>query len=150
MNLDFILLGMIGPTELILLFLIPGLSIIPFIFYLVTLQSTLNEVSFENRKIQPAQVWLSLIPLFGLIWQFIIVNRLADSLREEFNSRNILLDESRPGSGIGLAYCILFCCSVIPFLGFLTAVAGLICWIIYWVKINDYKLKLRQNYSTRI
>ena len=146
-SLNFILLGIIGPQELIIIsmvLLIP-LSLIPLIFYLLTIQNTLYAISSENRKMQPGQVWLSLIPLFGLVWQFIIVNRLADSLKDEFVSKNIKIDEERPGIGIGLAYCILFACSVIPFVGFVTVIGGLICWIIYWSKINDYKIKLKQN-----
>ena len=146
-TLNFILLGIIGPQELIIIsmvLLIP-LSLIPLIFYLLTIQNTLYAISSENRKMQPGQVWLSLIPLFGLVWQFIIVNRLADSLKDEFVSKNIKIDEERPGIGIGLAYCILFACSVIPFVGFVTVIGGLICWIIYWSKINDYKIKLKQN-----
>lgn len=140
-------MGDIGFTELIFLFFVLGLglSLIPMIFYLLTLQSTLYEVKDENRKMQPGQVWLTLIPLFGIIWQFIIVNNLADSLKMEFALRNINVGEDRPGIGIGLAYCILLCCSIIPFLGILAGLAGFICWIIYWVKINDFKTKLVQS-----
>jgi len=145
--LNFILLGIIGPQEIVIIgmfLLVPVLGLIPFIFYLLTLQNTLYAISSENRKMQPGQVWLSLIPLFGLVWQFIIVNHMADSLKAEFVSKNLKVDEYRPGIGIGLAYCILFCCSLIPFLGILAALGGFICWIIYWVKINEYKIKLRQ------
>jgi hypothetical protein len=59
--------------------------------------------------------------------------------------RNINVGEERPGIGIGLAYCILYCCCIIPFLGFLTAIGGFICWIIYWVKIGDFRMKLQQT-----
>lgn len=145
--LNFILLGIIGPQELIIIsmfLILPALSLIPQIFYLLTIQNTLYAISSENRKMQPGQVWLSLIPLFGLVWQFIIVNRLADSLKDEFVSKNLKIDEERPGIGIGLAYCILFACSLIPFVGFVTVIGGLICWIIYWSKINDYKIKLNK------
>ena len=140
--LNFIVLGFIGPQEIIIILLFCSLGIIPLVFYLVTLQNTLKKVSFENRKIQPAQVWLSLIPLFGIIWQFYIVSRVADSLKLEFATRNVTIQEERPGYGIGLAYCILFCCSLIPFAGLVASVAGLVCWIIYWVKISEYKTKL--------
>ena len=139
-------MGKIGFTEIILLLIIVfGLCLIPTIFYLLTLQNTLHEVKGENRKMQPGQVWLTLIPLFGIIWQFIIVNNLADSLKLEFDQRSINVGETRPGISIGLAYCILSCCSIIPFLGILTGIAALICWIIYWVKINDFKMKLQQS-----
>lgn len=145
-SLNFTLLGIIGPQELIVIamVLIP-LGLIPKIFYLLTLQNTLYAISSENRRMQPGQVWLSLIPLFGIVWQFIIVNRMADSLKAEFVSKNLKVVEDRPGIEIGLAYCILFACSLIPILGVITLIAGLVCWIIYWSKINDYRIRLKQN-----
>jgi hypothetical protein len=140
-------MGNIGATELILIFFLLGicLSFIPMIFYLLTLQNTIYEVKDENRKMRPGQVWLTLIPLFGLVWQFVIVNNLADSLKTEFNLRNINVGEDRPGVGIGLAYCILSCCSIIPILGIVMGLAGFVCWIIYWVRVNDFKTKLIQS-----
>lgn len=133
-------------VSVIIIAVIIGIAIglIPLIFYLLTLQKTLNEVSPENQKLPPGQVWLILIPLFGLVWSFIVVNRIADSLKAEFAMRGIQVDEDRPGYSIGLTYCILYCCSVVPFLGGLAALGGLVCWIIYWVKIAGYKTKLQQ------
>ncbi|MCW3071580.1 MAG: hypothetical protein JWO44_1470 [Bacteroidetes bacterium] len=121
------------------------IGLIPMIFYLLTLQNTLNEVSPHNRQMPPGQVWLMLIPFFGMVWQFIVVNRIADSLRAECTERNIPMEEERPGASIGLAYCILFCCGIIPILGSLASIAGLVCWIIYWIRIAGYKTKLEQS-----
>ena len=144
--LNMLLLGIIGPQEIIVILVVVavifGISLIPMIFFLLTLQNTLNAISFENRKMEPGLVWLSLIPLFGLVWQFIIVDRMAGSLQAEFAKREMATEEARPGNSIGLVYCILFCCSLIPFVGYITSIAGLICWIIYWIKINDYKNRL--------
>jgi len=139
---------MLGYTEIMLIVLVVlGICLIPTIFYLITLQNTLNQVKPENQKMQPGLVWLILIPLFGIVWQFIVVNNIADSLKAEFQQRNINVGEDRPGSGIGMAYCILMVCSIIPFVGFLTSIAGFICWIMYWVKISDFKSKLQTAQS---
>lgn len=124
-----------------------GLTVL--ILYLLTLNNTLKEISPENQKMPPGQVWLILIPLFGIVWQFIVVNRMADSLKAEFAKRGIPSHEDRPGFGIGLAYCILNCCGIVPFLGALAAIAGLVCWIIYWVKISGYKTMLQQAKAFR-
>ncbi|MGZ4056226.1 MAG: DUF4328 domain-containing protein [Bacteroidia bacterium] len=121
------------------------IGIVVMVLYLLTLQNALKAISPENQKMPPGQVWLALIPLFGLVWQFIIVNRMADSLKAEFAKRNISSQEDRPGYSIGLTYCILYCCSVIPVLGGLAALGGIVCWIIYWVKIAGYKTKLEMN-----
>ena len=140
-------LGEILITAFIIIFII---WLIPRIFYCLTLQNTLNEVSPENRRMSPGQVWLILIPIFGLIWQFLMVGWIADSLAAEFRSRNIQVDEQRPGYNVGLTYCILFACSYVPYLGGLAGLAGLVCWIIYWVKIANYKSQLRSTNPNNI
>jgi len=55
--------------------------LIPTILFLLTLQNTLKRVCKKNRMIEPGQVWLNLIPLFNIVWQFIMINRIADSLK---------------------------------------------------------------------
>ena len=146
LTLASILLNLgLGSYELILILVILCISILPLIFYLLTLQNTLEKISVENRKMNPGEVWLSLIPVFGFIWQFFIVMKMADSLKAEFAKLNIPIIEDKPGYSIGLAYCILFCCGVIPFLGILSSIGGLVCWIIYWIKINDFKAMLLKN-----
>ena len=130
---------------LILLFLFLLLFLVPAILFLVTLQNTLKLISAENRRMPPEQVWLVLIPFFGFVWQFIIVNRLADSLKYEFIKKDIATEEDRPGAAIGIAYCVLSCCCVIPVVSFFTGIASLICWVIYWSKISGYKNRLEYN-----
>lgn len=133
-----------GETEIIIVAAVVGvlIGLLPMIFFLLTLQNTLKAVSPERRRMPPGQVWLVFIPLFGIVWIFIIVNRIADSLADEFISRNMQVAEARPGYGIGMAYCVLSVCSVIPFLGAFASLAALVCWIIYWVKIAGYKKQL--------
>jgi hypothetical protein len=125
------------------------IAYIPFIFFLNTLQNTLKAVSPHNRRMSPGQVWLSLIPFFNIVWNFIVVIRVADSLADEFFERGMHSEEARPGYGVGLAYCILGICGLIPFLGTLASLAGFVCWIVYWVKIAGYKNKLgTRNFET--
>lgn len=84
-------------------------------------------------------VWLLLIPIFGLVWHFIVINKLADSISAEATSKDIKITEPRPAYQIGLAMCILNCLFFIPGVNVLTGIAGLVCWILYWVKITAYK-----------
>ena len=35
---------------------------------------------------RPGQVWLQLIPLFGQVWQFVVVTRIAGSIQKEIIS----------------------------------------------------------------
>jgi len=128
------------------------IALIPTIFFLITQQNTLKSIQPANRLMEPGLVWLQLIPLFGLVWQFIVVTRVSDSLRKEFSSwqnddsilgfsdsQAMQLARQRPTYEIGIAYCILLCCSIVPLLGTLAALAALVCWIIYWVKLSEYK-----------
>ena len=117
--------------------------LIVMIFFLITLRDALRAVSPENRRMEPGQVWLLLIPLFNIIWQFFVVSRVADSLADEFWKRGIHGHEARPGHGVGIAYCVLGLCGWIPFLGTFASLAALICWIVYWVKIANYKSQLQ-------
>lgn len=136
-------MGHLGVAEILVgAAIVFGIMLLPKIFFLITLQTTFQQVKPENRKMEPALVWLDLIPVFNLIWNFFIVSYLADSLKTEFAQRNINAGEERPGNGIGMTWCILNCCGIIPFLGFLTVIAGFVCWIIYWVKVADFKSKL--------
>jgi hypothetical protein len=136
-------MGSFGAGEIIILFIMLfGILLLPLILYLLTLQKTLNLVRPENRHMEPGLVWLALIPIFSIIWNFFIVTKVAESLRLEFKQRNIPTGAEKPGYTIGLAYCILVCCTIIPVLGLLTSIAGLVCWIIYWVKISGYKAEL--------
>ena len=125
----------------LLCLVIVAVCLVPLIFYLLTLQRALSRCSVECRTLSPGLVWLLLIPLFSLVWHFIVVTRLAKSLHNEFANRNIVA-EPTPGQGIGLAMCILAAASVIPYVGGLTGIAAFICWIIYWVKIANYSARL--------
>jgi len=145
--LNLAVIGYFGLGRMELLLLIIPLCILPVIFYMITLQNTFKIISPENRKMEPGKVWLSLIPIFGTVWQFMIINRLADSLKAEYAKRNLPVNEDRPGVSIGVTYCILNCCTIIPFLGYLAGLGGLVCWIIYWVKINNYKQQLMYSQS---
>ena len=67
----------IDPFEIILILCFIGILLLPQIFFMMTLQNTVKEVSVENRTIQPSQVWLTFIPLFGIFWQFFMVYKIS-------------------------------------------------------------------------
>lgn len=109
-----------------------SMMLVTAVFYCLSLQKALNRCSPECRAMNPGMVWLLLIPLFNLVWQFIVVLNMAKSLAAEFRKRGIAEDPN-PGQTLGLVMCIanLVCGPV-----------GLICWIIYWVKITGYSSRI--------
>ena len=145
---------------LIVFLIICAAFLIPVIFYFIELQNTLKEVSVENRKMKPGQVWLLLIPLFSVYWLFEVVSKIADSLKAEFASRNMEVNEEMPGYRIGIIYAITG--AVSPLLNIVTkllqfptiessiislilGLGGLVLWILYWVKIRGYRKMLVEN-----
>jgi hypothetical protein len=125
-----------------------------YILFLITQQNVLKAIQPHNRKMSPGEVWLQLIPIFNFIWVFIVVTRISDSIKQEFLDRQEnsflglpnpeIVEElnKRPAYDIGIAYAVLSVCSIIPLLGGLASLACLVCWIIYWVKLAEYKNKL--------
>jgi hypothetical protein len=133
-----------GSTALITLLLLV-LLLIPTIFYFISLQKALEAVSPENRQMPPGQVWLSLIPLFNFVWMFFVVNKIAQSFQLECYGLNIPVKELKPTQGIGNAKNILHLCALIPVVGELASLGFIVCWIIHWVKVNEYKNLILAN-----
>ena len=142
-------------------------SIVAGIMFIVTLSRVASKVQPENRDLTPGSVWLLLVPLFNIVWIFIMNNRLSSSLHNEFEARGIATYVDRPTYGYGLWYGILTVFSLVMNLVFqasagaaimsaietgelpawYTAVqfiyigaagAGLVAWIAYWIAVSDY------------
>lgn len=118
-----------------------AVCLVPAVFYILTLQKALNRCAPENRAMAPGLAWLLLVPLVNMVWHFFVVLNLAKSLGAEFQKRGIA-EEPQPGQKLGLIMCILMCCSIIPILGILCSLGGLVCWIMYWVKIAGFSGKI--------
>lgn len=109
-----------------------AIMLVPMVFYCLSLQKALNRCSPECRAMNPGMVWLIFIPLFNIVWQFMVVLNMAKSLAAEFQKRG-MAEDPNPGQTLGMVMCIgnLICGPV-----------GLICWILYWVKIAGYSNKI--------
>ena len=79
--------------------LVIGLTIL--ILFLMTLYRALNRCSRRNRTMEPGMVFLQIIPLFSLIWTFIMTAKIGDSLKKEFVDRDID-DGSDYGKSVGM------------------------------------------------
>lgn len=142
-------MGNLGSSEIMLIGVFLLIFLIPAIFFLLTQQNTLKAIQPQNRTMSPGEVWLQLIPLFNIVWQFVVVSRISESLRRELNSENRFsfegsdtphyMSNEKPTYQIGTAFCILNCCGIIPVLGTIARIAGIICWIVYWIKLAEYK-----------
>ncbi len=136
------------PLPTLALILILCFGLVALILYLLTLQNALKKCAPASRTMAPGRVWLTLIPLFGLVWHFIVVFNVAKSLGNEFTRLGIPCPEPAPGQTIGLASCVCNCCIFIPLLGGLAGLAGLVLWAIYWVRIANYSRALDAHLAT--
>ena len=129
--------------------------VIPAIFFLLTQQRILELIHPLNRKIPPAQVWLQLIPVFNLIWQFYVIVKISDSIRHELNIplgdsifSYAVFQNDRPAYNSGILYAFLFCLNFVHLPSLLNAVVSLITigiWVFYWVELSRYKKKLKHR-----
>jgi len=110
------------------------LGIIIQIFFLLTLSRCLGQVAPRNRTMEPGMVWLNLIPLFSLVWMFITIIRISESLQKEYRSRGMHADDPEFGKMTGILYMVFSLIGCGP--------VGLVFFIMYWVKISGYKKEL--------
>jgi len=120
-------------------------GLVIYIIHLASMQSALEAVAPPARKMDPGQVWLTLIPLFGIAWQYIVVAAVADSLRNEYMRRGLSREEDRPAYSIGLTSNILWTCRIIPYLGLIPAIIGLIMRLVHLQRVNAYRQRLAQS-----
>lgn len=130
-----------GLGMLTIALVVVAIMMVPFVFYCLSLQKALNRCSPECRAMNPGMVWLMFIPLFNMVWHFFVVINVAKSLGCEFQKRGIA-EDPQPGQKLGMIMCILICCGIIPLLGILCSLGGLVCWILYWVKIAGYSNRI--------
>lgn len=132
-----------------------GIFFVPYVFFLRTQYTTLMAIQPINRLMNPFEVWLQLIPGIGLIWQFVVVSRIADSIQREYQSHQ---DISFLGMGdgelqekikervtytTGFNYCLLLVFSFIPVIGLFIGIAMLVLWITYWNQLIKHRDMIR-------
>jgi len=118
------------------------------LMFLTTLKRLLEQCAPHNRLMEPGQVYLNLIPCFGAIWMFFTVSRVGQTLRNEFDERGNDLPGDY-GQQLGISFAGLTLAWIIPYIGWLFGLAGVICWIVYWVKMAEYNRHLSEEASYR-
>jgi len=115
------------------------------VFYCLTLSKALQQVRSGNRDMEPGQVWLVLIPLFNLYWNFKIASDIPSSLRREFRERGMGRSGEDYGAGVGKWYAICCILGFVPIVNYVSGLAQLVLWIIFWIKIAGFSKELREG-----
>lgn len=135
-----------GEEIFVLMFMLIVLAgvILIAVFYLMNLQNLLKEITPSNRQVEPGNVWLMFIPLFNIIYPFILYPKITDSVKLEMESRGIA-ETGDYGRGIGIALPVTGLCGIIPVIGILASLANLVLFILFWVKMAGYKNTLKNS-----
>jgi hypothetical protein len=122
--------------------------VILFSFFL-ELVRLLRRVEPDNRRMEPGQVWLNLIPVFNVIWITVTIERIAESLRSEFTARGLHGPNEKYGRTTGLTMLALLA-SAVPLypLAIVTYPLAFGYWISYWRHINRYTARLKSGAYT--
>lgn len=137
------------------------------IFFLLTLHKLLKKCRSRNRSLEPGLVWLNLIPCFQLVWQFITVIRVEETLKKEFRYRGLGRRDDSYGKGLGIAACTMGIVANVAgnissaidkakpeqaeefhafdYLSWILMVLTLILFVAYWIKMAGYSRRLSES-----
>ena len=116
--------------------IVVSLAILAFVCWL--LMGCFERIPPAYRKMEPAMVWLLMIPCFNLVWNFFVYLRLTESYQAYFTA-NGKTDGGDYGRGLALAYCISSACCIVPLVNWIAGPASLVLLIIVLVKMTGYK-----------
>lgn len=139
-----------GMMVIIVIAFLIGLAIAVVLLYLIF--SCFQRIPPQHRQMEPWQVWLLLIPLFNLVWNFFVYPKLARSYQSYFTEQG-RTDLGDCGEQLGLWYAICAAAAtvvgIIPCLGMIlgpvAGIAALVLWIIFLVKALTLKGQIPQQ-----
>lgn len=106
------------------------------------LNIALNRIPPEHRRIEPALVWLLLIPCFGLYWNFPVFLRVPDSFRSAYEAQGRGAEVGDGGRVLGLAYAISAVLCVVPLVNYLAAPAAFVLLIVCLIRFHDLQKRI--------
>lgn len=139
---------------IIFAFLLIAALIVVFVFYLINLMNLLKEIDESNRQMPPANVFLMFIPLFNLVYPFIMYPKISESIRLEAEGRGMpAFGDSLRGLGLAIAIgsVVQVICNqlreeaVFAGISSILSLGILVLWIIYWVKAASIKKAFKQS-----
>jgi type II secretory pathway pseudopilin PulG len=130
------MMNTLGAPELFIILLVFAATLLIPLLVCFLLYNAFRRIPVESRQMDPALVWLLMIPCFSLVWNFFVFTRLPRSLKSHFDSAG-RRDVDDCGWSLGLGYSICAAISIIPYLGCLTAIAALVLLVLFLAKVNN-------------
>ncbi|HYH66249.1 MAG TPA: hypothetical protein VD866_16265 [Urbifossiella sp.] len=112
---------------------------------LATIARVLGRVSPENRRMEPGEVWVNLIPVVNLVWPIVTVERVGESIRAELAARNRVKKADAFGKTSGIIALVLVgVFFVLAPAAVVTFPFAFLYGIIYWVQLNGYARRMTE------
>jgi hypothetical protein len=134
------------------------IALVVLILFLLNLMRLLEAVQPQNRAMSPGLVWLNVIPIFTVGWMIYTVLKISESVQRENAWRRGSAVNDQNIHTVGLVYAILGAVAFVLGLGRygyrgggfeafggLVSLAGVIAWIIYWVRTNRVRRDLERT-----
>lgn len=145
-----------GPAWLFLLVRLIEIGALIFmtVIWCLSMERAVKACDHSSRKIQIGQSYLIFIPLFGLVWQFIAVNKVSTTLATEYHFRGWKSDEGRPAIETGLIACVVIVVVFLlrflvpdfnPGLAFLSTLGICICMYMHRERLNAFTERLEED-----
>ncbi|MFC4158143.1 hypothetical protein [Chitinimonas lacunae] len=113
--------------------------LVAMIFHALTLHRTMDAVSEINRPCPGALVWLTFFPLLGALWYLAYIILLSTAIQKDMALRGVQDNGQLP---LAIALVVCWVLSLVPFINAVSWMALLVIWIIYWVKMAEYRRRL--------
>lgn len=94
-----------------------------------------DSIPESYRQASPGQAFLLLIPLFNIFWLFVYPKKLSQSFQALFASSGQAIDDC--GEKMGLYWAVCAIASIVPCVGIVFGIAGLVTMIIYLIKVSE-------------
>lgn len=102
------------------------------------LHSCLARIPTEHRRMELWHIWLLLIPIFGLGWNFFVYLRLPESFRSYFAAHG-RANVGDCGRSLGLWYAICGVAILAPCVNTAAGPAGLVLLVMFHVKVFELR-----------
>ncbi len=127
-------------------------------YWLYCMQRAMNACHSVSRASDPSFVWLTFIPFFGFVWQFIAVNNLSVTLRQEYHRRGWVSLQKNPTMESGMlsavVVCIIFLLRLFfflhPLINFIGALGIIFFMYRHAEQVNSYRERLEKELDPSI
>lgn len=96
----------------------------------------------RTRTTPDKAVGFLFIPFFNFYWVFVAIHGLAVDLNAYVRRHRVGMDTEPAPTGLALTFCILFCCTAVPYLQFLTFIPMYVILLLVLTRLKNAVLDI--------